>query len=77
MKHLKIILLKHLKTLKNGITSSHGLLDGGTVIASKRRSGAMERGMTADKRLGAVKSAVPEQLAWTTLHRLEELGGEW
>jgi hypothetical protein len=33
--------------------------------------------MAAGKRLCAVKNAAPEQLAWTTLHRLEELGGEW
>jgi hypothetical protein len=33
--------------------------------------------MMASKRLGMVKNAAPEQSSWTTLCRLEELGGEW
>jgi hypothetical protein len=33
--------------------------------------------MTAGKRLGVVKIAVPEQSPWTMPRRLEELGGEW
>jgi hypothetical protein len=33
--------------------------------------------MTAGKRLGTVKNVVPEEESWTTLRRLEELGGKW
>jgi hypothetical protein len=32
--------------------------------------------MATSKRLGAVKNVAPEQSLWTTLHRLEKLGGE-
>jgi hypothetical protein len=33
--------------------------------------------MTAGKWLGTVKNTTLEQSPWTTLHRLEELGGKW
>jgi hypothetical protein len=33
--------------------------------------------MAAGKRLGVVNNATLEQSSWTTLHRLEELSGEW